>query len=1128
MKSYKKTRGAVSVFLVLILVPCLLVSSIFVDVSRVELAKGDAESAADTALNALLAHFDTDLNDWYGMVASCQNINEFYAKSKDYFITIVTSQDLTGSEDKSALGETLGGFYDSIIGTGGELTGETSDLLLMQCLSAEVSEVDGANLQNAALMKAEITEFMKYRAPIELATGLIERLENDSSAGEITEAEKNEPLVEKKKDYYEAEGELLSAAFKTYRALMRYYNKAEEYKFTRETPAKMLSDLEDYKEAYRQINNVLVRHLINTKNLKPYELLKMTDRMTFWKGQFQPGKDKFKRVYSYKETDEESGELVYYIDREKLHQLESNATRAAQSFEKRVTELVDAAKPLMDQKGQIGFADDKIDPVQWWKRMDDAIGTKADLVKETGEALIRALTQLEAAQKCVADDSVINDTTYGSWVNSDGEFKTSSSAPYGELLARLQKMYDKCLSGNRSYNAGSSDVFERYLATVVPYESICTENKTRITPDSEHPEDMIQVGNAKYTVRGAEEEIRKKMAEQLTQLMTSQENLTKIVYGDPDEIGNGSLDELKELAKRYRETFQAWKDEAYSSDTQMGADDRKEIEEGYTDENGVKHEALEFAEKINEEAVEELKKRLNNIHEQLEILSRVQFSEGWNDPSYMTYVNTPLASFMGVDKLLEKARSAMDKSGIENSANNQQLNAHAANMFKQHFTPKPEVEREVTKLKDTTTNAYNPDIDPKDPDYKAEETPYLFVYFYSMWKNIKEEQADEVDKKEQEREDAEKEQEKDVENKKEAACKYRGPDDHDIKKEYSGDSTYSPVSLIGAIGGFVSNLISGNFAGMRDELYLVTYMTKMFSCATYDREGAFHLLGEEKQKKLDGNNFPSYYKEVQGDAGQEKTWLSERYQDAYNKSLTGKMINEENNRAYLAEQEYILFGGTNESNVRDAFANIYLLRYTLNLVSCFQHFWSNQIIGYIAWLISAATYGIVPEAAIKVVLLLMYTAVETALDNLRLAYGFPVELYKKEANDWTINLDYTDDNSYGSFVTLLKKGTVSNKNNKGIFYSDYIAIFLYLGVQNGGKLQAAMIQRTGELIQSNLRQKGLEGFTMEKSKVYFNLKSKIRVKPLMISLPLFEGEAGDLEKSTDWCTFEVNMTRGYT
>ena len=193
MKSYKKTRGAVSVFLVLILVPCLLASSIFVDVSRVELAKGDTLSAADNALNALLAHFDTDLNDWYGMVASCQNIDEFYAQSKNYFLSIVTSQDLIGGGNTSSdsLGEVIGGVYDYITGSGsGELSGDVTNLLMMECLSAEISEVSDADLTNAAMMKAEITEFMKYRAPIELVTGLIERLKNDPSSKGVTEVEK--------------------------------------------------------------------------------------------------------------------------------------------------------------------------------------------------------------------------------------------------------------------------------------------------------------------------------------------------------------------------------------------------------------------------------------------------------------------------------------------------------------------------------------------------------------------------------------------------------------------------------------------------------------------------------------------------------------------------------------------------------------------------------------------------------------------------------------------------------------------------------------------------------------------------------------------------------------------------
>ena len=56
----KRERGAVSVFLVIILVPCMLVASIFVDVGRVYLSKSMAESAADMALNSLMTQYDAD------------------------------------------------------------------------------------------------------------------------------------------------------------------------------------------------------------------------------------------------------------------------------------------------------------------------------------------------------------------------------------------------------------------------------------------------------------------------------------------------------------------------------------------------------------------------------------------------------------------------------------------------------------------------------------------------------------------------------------------------------------------------------------------------------------------------------------------------------------------------------------------------------------------------------------------------------------------------------------------------------------------------------------------------------------------------------------------------------------
>ena len=52
MQLFRRNDGAISVFLVMILVPCMLVASIFVDISRVSLGRAVAESSADQIVRA--------------------------------------------------------------------------------------------------------------------------------------------------------------------------------------------------------------------------------------------------------------------------------------------------------------------------------------------------------------------------------------------------------------------------------------------------------------------------------------------------------------------------------------------------------------------------------------------------------------------------------------------------------------------------------------------------------------------------------------------------------------------------------------------------------------------------------------------------------------------------------------------------------------------------------------------------------------------------------------------------------------------------------------------------------------------------------------------------------------------
>lgn len=221
MKKSKRTRGAVSVFLVIILVPCILVSSIFVDISRVFLSKNVAVSSADLALNSLMTNYDYDLSDWYGMAASCQDIEEFYKGSAEYFLRMLSSQGI--SDEEIVL---ISDYYKNA-------TNDDTiyDLLEMEGLTEEgdiIQAVSGADMTNATIIKNQVVEFMKYRAPIELTTEIIKRLQDDKSTGEAVEAEENKPLVDDKTEYYEAEGELLTAAFNSYLAIFDYFSAARE------------------------------------------------------------------------------------------------------------------------------------------------------------------------------------------------------------------------------------------------------------------------------------------------------------------------------------------------------------------------------------------------------------------------------------------------------------------------------------------------------------------------------------------------------------------------------------------------------------------------------------------------------------------------------------------------------------------------------------------------------------------------------------------------------------------------------------------------------------------------------------------------------------------------------------
>ena len=177
MKKQFSEKGAISMFLVIILVPCIAFTSMFVDLSRVKLAQGMTTSAADLALNSLMANYDKDLSEYYGLMGSCQNIEEFYEVAAQCFLDSLYSQGLSPDEAESLMTQ-VARYFDA---------DEVHDLFQLEVETETkdiISAFKGTNAEEASLgtsstiIKDQMVEFMKYRAPVKITTRLIDRLKN--------------------------------------------------------------------------------------------------------------------------------------------------------------------------------------------------------------------------------------------------------------------------------------------------------------------------------------------------------------------------------------------------------------------------------------------------------------------------------------------------------------------------------------------------------------------------------------------------------------------------------------------------------------------------------------------------------------------------------------------------------------------------------------------------------------------------------------------------------------------------------------------------------------------------------------------------------------------------------------
>lgn len=191
MKKYNFAKGSISVFLVIIFVANYLIAALLVDTARVHAAKSAVQSAAELATENILTGYDEVLYDLYGLFA-VSDTEGVQARVMEYIDQMVSLGVGEGSTLSTIMAQSV--LFDA--GLESAWNPYKMDL--------EVTTGSSVDLADSAVLKSQIIDQMKFRAPIQLADSFLDFLDTvkglEKVSEEIEEKRKNDEKLQKLMD----------------------------------------------------------------------------------------------------------------------------------------------------------------------------------------------------------------------------------------------------------------------------------------------------------------------------------------------------------------------------------------------------------------------------------------------------------------------------------------------------------------------------------------------------------------------------------------------------------------------------------------------------------------------------------------------------------------------------------------------------------------------------------------------------------------------------------------------------------------------------------------------------------------------------------------------------------------
>ena len=187
---FEKTKGSISLFLALIMLPMMTVAGLIVDGARISAAKASLSGAGDLAMNAALSEYDQILYDVYGIFAVSENMEELQNNVSRYFANSIDNTGILNDSD-SYTREFINSIFSSF--SGDEM--EFNNIVDLKADRFTLQGVESSAIGNPKVLERQIVDYMKYRGPINIGKGLLTKL------GCIGETSKQTKAIEAKVNY---------------------------------------------------------------------------------------------------------------------------------------------------------------------------------------------------------------------------------------------------------------------------------------------------------------------------------------------------------------------------------------------------------------------------------------------------------------------------------------------------------------------------------------------------------------------------------------------------------------------------------------------------------------------------------------------------------------------------------------------------------------------------------------------------------------------------------------------------------------------------------------------------------------------------------------------------------------